>query len=518
MVQCAPRRLSWLLLAVLCVACMVGSTFANIPTADPDQPAFESVARATDDKLPSQAKRGTGIIGALGSTSLDAVSLTFTLPDGRTLRARRQNRVDDRARELKSWVGTFEDQPGSLVVLGTYRGATTGFISYGAELWEVLPARESGRVILYRFDDSQLPTAEPTLQSRKQARTLPLPSDYGTGGPTAEMLEAGFVHDLLVVYTPASQQRYGRLALESMIQNAVQAANQAYRNSGIAITLNLVGLEEIKYQESGDMKASLKKLEDRRDGELDTVHALRDKVGADMVSLISEDDDSCGIAWSMRGENPAAASTAFSVVQAGCLSNQSLAHEVGHNQGNMHDRDSTTNVGAFAYSYGYRNCTGDAAGFRTVMAYACKGVARVARFSSPSLTFNGQPMGVGYETDPDNSADNVRSMNNAADTVAAFRTQPRLRHASAPLHLSAWTSAPGTVVLHWFDASAVETGFKVERSTNGLDFTEIAMLGADATNFVDNDAGSASRYYYRVRAYNGRGNSAFTEVRDVAVW
>ena len=52
------------------------------------------------------------------------------------------------------------------------------------------------------------------------------------------------------------------------------------------------------------MKASLKQLEARHDGVLDSVHALRDSVGADIVTLVSEDDDSCGIAWSMKGETP----------------------------------------------------------------------------------------------------------------------------------------------------------------------------------------------------------------------
>jgi len=516
MVRFAHRPLAWLMLASLCVASMVGSTQANVTVAGPNEPALDNLLRASDDTLPPQAKVGTGLTGTLGATALEAVSLTFTLPDGRVLHAQRQRRIDDRPHELKSWVGTFQDQPGSLAIIGTYKGATTGFLSYGAELWEILPSRVSGRVILYRFDDSQLPTAEPSPQRKSKAG--PVPPDYGTGGATPEMLEQGYVHDLLAVYTPAAAKRYGQMALESMIQNAVQAANQAYRNSGVAITLNLVGLQQIEYTEPGNMKKSLKQLEARNDGFADDVHALRDRVGADMVSLISTDDDSCGIAWSMRGESPTGAITAFNVVNAGCLSNQSLAHEIGHNQGNMHDRESTSNVGAFSYSYGYRRCISDGTGFRDVMAYACKGVARVARFSSPSLTFNGQVMGVSYETDPDNSADNVRSMNNTADTVAAFRTPPGARTASPPEHLSAWTSAPGSVVLHWFDASKLETGFKIERSTNGLDFTEIAMLGADATSYVDNDAASATRYYYRVRAYNSRGNSAFTDIRDVAMW
>jgi hypothetical protein len=303
-----------------------------------------------------------------------------------------------------------------------------------------------------------------------------------------------------------------------MVQNAVQAANQAYRNSGIAISLSLVGLQEAPYEEAGNMKATLKDLQGRNDGKLDAVHALRDRIGADVVTLLAEDSDSCGIAWSMRGETSGAASTAFNVVNAGCLSNQSLAHEIGHNQGNMHDRDSTTNTGAFAYSYGYRRCTGDGSGFRDIMSYACKGVARVARFSSPSLSVHGQPMGVAYETDPNDAADNVRSMNNTGDTVQAFRTARGLSPARAPERLSAWTSAPGTVVLHWFDASDNEAGFKVERSSNGIDFAQVATLGPETTSYVDNDADAATRYYYRVRAFNGRGNSRFGDTRDVAMW
>lgn len=512
------RHLRWIAPVALCVASVVASTEANIPNPRPDADFLDTPRRALDESLPPQARRGTGIMGLLGAQALEAVALTFTLPDGRTLRASRQQVVEDRTRELRTWVGTFEDQPGSLAVLGTYRGATTGFLAYGAELWEILPAADGRHLVMYRFDDSRLPASEPLMTQRKSTPAMTPPVDYGASEAAPERLESGYVHDLLVVYTPAARKRYGQATLESMIQNAVQAANQAYRNSGIAISLSLVGLEEVAYEETGTMKAALRELQGRNDGKLEQVHTLRDRTGADIVTLIAEDSDSCGIAWSMRGENVGAAGTAFNVVNAGCLSNQSLAHEIGHNQGNMHDRDSTTNTGAFAYSFGYRRCATDGTGFRDIMSYACKGVARVARFSSPALSYNGQPMGAAYETDPDNSADNVRSMNNTADTVQAFRTARGLSPARTPERLSAWTSAPGTVVLHWFDASDNEAGFKVERSSNGIDFTQVATLGVDATSYVDNDAAAATRYYYRVRAFNGRGNSKFSETRDVGMW
>jgi hypothetical protein len=152
------------------------------------------------------------------------------------------------------------------------------------------------------------------------------------------------------------------------------------------------------------------------------------------------------------------------------------------------------------------------------MSYACLGVARVARFSNPQLLYRGQPMGVAHEADPASSADNARTMNNTADTVSAFRTLGGLRQASPPGQLTAWTSARRTVVLHWFDAAGNESGYKVERSVNGVDFEQVAMLGPNSTRYVDQDPGDATRYYYRVRALNGRGNSRYSAVREVGMW
>ena len=154
---------------------------------------------------------------------------------------------------------------------------------------------------------------------------------------------------------------------------------------------------------------------------MDSVHALRNSVGADVVTLISEDSGGCGIAGVMKTVSTAYAPEAFSVVKTSCLSQHSLAHEIGHNMGNRHDRDSTTETGAYPYSYGFRRCATDGTGFRTVMAYSCTGAKRVAWFSNPNVYYNGYATGVAYESNPSQSADNVRSMNNTAATVASFR-------------------------------------------------------------------------------------------------
>ncbi|HXW09282.1 MAG TPA: hypothetical protein VD737_01585, partial [Steroidobacteraceae bacterium] len=190
------RHLRWIAPAALCLASMVGSTQANVFGARPDEDAFDAPRRALDEALPPQARRGTGMLGLLNPGALDATALSFTLPDGRVIHARRQQVVDDRARQLKTWVGTFEEQPGSLAVLGTYRGATTGFLAYGAEVWEILPAPDGRHLVMYRFDDSRLPATEPLVSARKPTAAMSTPLDVRSSEATPEMLQAGYVHDL----------------------------------------------------------------------------------------------------------------------------------------------------------------------------------------------------------------------------------------------------------------------------------------------------------------------------------
>src|SRR5690606_8764281 len=72
-----------------------------------------------------------------------------------------------------------------------------------------------------------------------------------------------------------------------------------------------------------------------------------------------------------------------------------------------------------------------------------------------------------------------------------------------------------TVHLTWTDNANNETGFKVERGTDGTNFTEIADLGADVQSYDDASASEGTTYHYRVLAYNADGNSAFSNVAQV---
>lgn len=64
--------------------------------------------------------------------------------------------------------------------------------------------------------------------------------------------------------------------------------------------------------------------------------------------------------------------------------------------------------------------------------------------------------------------------------------------------------------LSWTDNSANETGFRIEQSANGAfagEQVEIAVIGADITEFLVTGLTASTPYWFRVYAYNAAGNS-----------
>jgi titin len=64
--------------------------------------------------------------------------------------------------------------------------------------------------------------------------------------------------------------------------------------------------------------------------------------------------------------------------------------------------------------------------------------------------------------------------------------------------------------LTWTDNAANETGFRIERSSNGTSFTQIATVGVNVTSYANSGLSASTQFWYRVRAYNTAGNSAYT--------
>jgi hypothetical protein len=89
---------------------------------------------------------------------------------------------------------------------------------------------------------------------------------------------------------------------------------------------------------------------------------------------------------------------------------------------------------------------------------------------------------------------------------------PGLEPPAAPSNLTATRLNNTRIRINWQDNSNNEDGFKIERSTDGVNFTQIATVGANTTSFTNSGLSRNTTYYYRVRAFNQAGDSAYSNV------
>jgi hypothetical protein len=81
----------------------------------------------------------------------------------------------------------------------------------------------------------------------------------------------------------------------------------------------------------------------------------------------------------------------------------------------------------------------------------------------------------------------------------------------APAALMASAQSSSQINVTWTDNSSNETGFSLERKTGSAGtWAEIAALGANATSYSDTGPSAGTTYFYRVRATNSAGSSAYS--------
>jgi hypothetical protein len=353
---------------------------------------------------------------SVGAVRSDAPRLQLNLfPDQQFAVAIERVESTLSGRVIRGRVTTDND---STVALAIVDGVIAGKVTVAGSIYVITHAA-SGVHVIQQIDQSRLPPEAPPVE--------PPAGGAQPRGPIAA--DEGSTIDLLVAYTPSARMAQGGTAsIEALIALGVSDTNQAYANSGVSQRLRLVQRVEIAYTESGNMGTDLARLSAPSDGHLDAIHGLRDSSGADLVQLIENSGDFCGVAYLMANVGPGFESAGFGITHYQCISpSLTFAHELGHNMGVHHDTYVTSNNGAYAYSHGYVNQAAFAPGatadkrWRDIMAYnnQCDAngffCSRLLYFSNPLNTYTGDPMGNAA------SADAVRTLNQTAPTVANFR-------------------------------------------------------------------------------------------------
>ena len=87
---------------------------------------------------------------------------------------------------------------------------------------------------------------------------------------------------------------------------------------------------------------------------------------------------------------------------------------------------------------------------------------------------------------------------------------------AAPGTLSARALSQSQITLSWEDNSSNESGFKIERCQDAgcSSFARIGVVGANVESYADGGRAANTVYRYRVQAYNGGGNSDYSNVAE----
>jgi hypothetical protein len=108
----------------------------------------------------------------------------------------------------------------------------------------------------------------------------------------------------------------------------------------------------------------------------------------------------------------------------------------------------------------------------------------------------------------------VRAYNVVGDSVHAETDATTFPAPNAPSALTATAVRSWQINLTWADNSSDEDGFKIESSTNGTIFTQIATVNSNVTAYTNSGLTAQATYYYRVSAYNAGGDSSYSETNN----
>jgi len=443
------RLFAVLAIATVLLVVLLGRPFA----AHSDNTLFSPLTRRASIDLNAvnrinDASRTRAVDVNWSALSPQTEALVLNLFDDVTLNARLR-RVDTTINGGFVWVGDVEDEAGSSVTLSVKDGILAGSIYRGGLEWGAI--RYAGEASAGAHLVIELDPHAPQPAGRDYIIPRPSADEIASiDAPREDVcVEDGSEIGLMVAYSPAARDvAGGREAIEAHINKQISDMNSANDASAARFDWRLVHMMEVDYQEADSLSIDLQNLQRVDDGVLDEVHAARDTYKADLVALLVAEGNhnACGYAFQMSASESWFQAYSFAVVALDypghfSCSSMTLAHELGHNLGNAHDRDHAAGPILFPYSYGYQSPT---AKFRDIMSYDCpNGCPRINQWANPEVWYEGEPTGIDYEVDPANAADIVASMDGVRVLVSNFRADCRVDVSATPTEDVPPTDSPG---------------------------------------------------------------------------
>jgi hypothetical protein len=109
-------------------------------------------------------------------------------------------------------------------------------------------------------------------------------------------------------------------------------------------------------------------------------------------------------------------------------------------------------------------------------------------------------------------SDNLYAIGGSDNTVRNYNLQLVLAPV-APASLTATAVSSSQINLKWSDKSLNESGFIIEQATTASGpFSPIASVGSNTTSYSNTGLAAGTKYYYRVKATNSEGSSAYSNV------
>ena len=344
-------------------------------------PVTGTKALRSNFDIKSQATPVTMSRATLGSLKRGA-ELDLSLPNG-TRHLVVFDRIEDHGGAIRSSVGYLKAHGKDFrVIITTGPGGAFGSIRTPETVYRIVPGLEGHDLLVdmteehkhiphidlgndaRRVPDHLNPAAKNAEAAASQAR---FGKQAGEPGIALATPTPQNTIDLMIVYTNGLGARLGP-GLMTRLYNLVTAANTAYSDSEVAITLRLVNATMVNYTDANGDDVALDDITPGVGlaGVFANIENIRTANGADMVALLRTGADfgGGGIAWITTSATPLAGFM-YSVT-TGCVvgCDSVFIHELGHNMGNGHDRAtaayqdsmSIPRPGAFPYSFGHFFC------------------------------------------------------------------------------------------------------------------------------------------------------------------